>query len=225
MPIPDAFLDRGGEPVFKRRKTDDPSGETLSATFSASLDSDRPDAPNASRAFTDPGLGVPPFRPAAPPKEPAMSRAPLAPPAPPSTQTAASRSAPIPPRPSQDPSERRTLVVGRGISVQGTVQDAERLVVEGTVEATMIHATELSVCPGGMFKGEIEVEDAEIAGTINGTLTVRGGLTVRGSGRVLGTARYRRLQVEDGGQISGQLEMLTDSITKSEPVRIPEPAI
>ena len=39
------------------------------------------------------------------------------------------------PRTSRDPAERRTLVVGRGISVQGTVQDAERLVVEGTVEA------------------------------------------------------------------------------------------
>ena len=64
----------------------------------------------------------------------------------------------------RDPSERRTLVVGRGISVQGVVQDAERLVVEGTVEATMIHATELSIAPGGVFKGEVEVEDAEIAG-------------------------------------------------------------
>jgi len=124
----------------------------------------------------------------------------------------------------RDPSERRTLVVGRGISVQGTVQDAERLVVEGTVEATMIHATELSVSPGGMFKGEIEVEDAEIAGTINGTLTVRGSLVVRASGRVLGTARYRRLQVEDGGQISGQMEMLAES-AKSEPARISEPAV
>jgi cytoskeletal protein CcmA (bactofilin family) len=225
MPIPDAFLDKGGEPVFKRRKTEDPSGETLSATFSATPSSDRPDAPNASRAFTDPGLGVPPFRPAAPPKESAMSRSPLAPPPSAPTQTAAARPATIPPRPSQDPPERRTLVVGRGISVQGTVQDAERLVVEGTVEATMIHATELSVCPGGMFKGEIEVEDAEIAGTINGKLTVRGSLIVRESGRVLGTARYRRLQVEDGGQISGQMEMLTDTSVKSEPARIPEPAI
>lgn len=41
------------------------------------------------------------------------------------------------------------LVVGRGISVQGIVQDAERLVVEGTVEATMIHAAELSITQGG----------------------------------------------------------------------------
>ena len=116
---------------------------------------------------------------------------------------------PQPPRP-REPAERRTLVVGRGISVQGTVADAERLVVEGTVEASMIHATELSIAQGGVFKGEVEVEDAEIAGVIDGTLTVRGNLVVRATGKVLGTARCRRLQVEDGGQITGRIEMLTE---------------
>ncbi|MBW4022825.1 MAG: polymer-forming cytoskeletal protein [Proteobacteria bacterium] len=114
-----------------------------------------------------------------------------------------------PPRPASDPSERRTLVVGRGISVQGTITDAERLVVEGTVEATMIHATELSVIQGGVFKGEVEVEEAEIAGTIDGTITARTSLIVRATGQVLGRARCRRLQVEDGGQLTGQMEMLT----------------
>jgi cytoskeletal protein CcmA (bactofilin family) len=137
------------------------------------------------------------------------------------------RPAAVPPRaPARDPSERRTLVVGRGISVQGTVQDAERLVVEGTVEASMIHATELAISPGGIFKGEIEVEDAEIAGTIDGKLTVRGSLVVRATGRVLGSARCRRLQVEDGGQITGQMEMLTTDQPKSEPIRqASEPAV
>ncbi|MDE2583655.1 MAG: polymer-forming cytoskeletal protein [Rhodospirillales bacterium] len=120
--------------------------------------------------------------------------------------------------PQRDQAERRTLVVGRGISVQGTVQDAERLVVEGTVEASMIRATELSIAQGGMFKGEVEVEDAEIAGTMNGTLTARGNLVLRGSGRLLGTARCRRLQVEDGGQISGQMEMLSDEPKPDLPV-------
>jgi cytoskeletal protein CcmA (bactofilin family) len=125
----------------------------------------------------------------------------------------------------RDPSERRTVVVGRGISVQGTVQDAERLVVEGTVEATMIHATELAISPGGVFKGEIEVEDAEIAGTIDGTLTARGSMIVRATGKVLGTARCRRLQVEDGGQITGHMEMLSDQ-ARPEPAPRPisEPA-
>jgi cytoskeletal protein CcmA (bactofilin family) len=176
----------------------------------------------------DNGLGVPPFRPVQPQEVPIMSRPPF------TTTPTPQPAAPVQPTPrpgiapirgpARDPSERRTLVVGRGISVQGTVQDAERLVVEGTVEASMIHATELAISPGGVFKGEVEVEDAEIAGTIDGTLTVRGSLIVRATGKVHGTARCRRLQVEDGGQISGQMEMLTDQ-PRPEPTRpISEPA-
>jgi cytoskeletal protein CcmA (bactofilin family) len=117
--------------------------------------------------------------------------------------------------PNREPAERRTLIVGKGISVQGTVQDAERLVVEGTVEASMIHAAELSISPGGVFRGEVEVEDAEVSGTIDGTLTARGNLIVRSTGRVLGTARCRRLQVEDGGQITGRIEMLTEAAARA----------
>jgi cytoskeletal protein CcmA (bactofilin family) len=33
---------------------------------------------------------------------------------------------------------------------------------------------------------------------------------VRATGRVVGTARCRRLQVEDGGQITGRIEMLNE---------------
>jgi cytoskeletal protein CcmA (bactofilin family) len=149
-----------------------------------------------------------------------MARSPFAPPlpatpaAPPSTplRPTVGAGAPAP----RDEAARRTLVVGRGISVQGTVQDAERLVVEGTVEATMINGlTELSITHGGVFKGEVEVDEAEIAGTIDGTLVARQSLIVRASGRVLGTARCRRLQVEDGGQITGRIEMLNDTTTQT----------
>jgi cytoskeletal protein CcmA (bactofilin family) len=170
----------------------------------------------------DSGLGVPPFRPAPLKDAQNMSRPPFssAPAAPATTPASPARPGVTMSRPaSRDPSDRRTLVVGRGISVQGVVQDAERLVVEGTVEATMIHATELSIAPGGVFKGEVEVEDAEIAGTIDGTLTVRGSLIVRNSGKVLGTARCRRLQVEDGGQITGRMEMIADQPQSDLPVR------
>ncbi len=154
-----------------------------------------------------PFLSPNPIPPSTPPTQPPP--APPGPPQMPMPPGAQRMPGPGPGRPQPRDGERRTLVVGRGISVQGTVQDAERLVVEGTVEASMIHATELSISPGGMFKGEVEVEDAEVAGTIDGTLTARGNLIVRASGRVLGTARCRRLQVEDGGHITGRMEMLS----------------
>jgi cytoskeletal protein CcmA (bactofilin family) len=124
----------------------------------------------------------------------------------------------------KDAAERRTLVVGRGISVQGTIQDAERLVVEGTVESTMIHAHELQIAHGGVFRGEVEVEDADLAGTIDGTLTVRGGLTIRSTGRLLGKAKFRRLQVEDGGQVSGHLEMITSPAPLPTGIEAPSPS-
>jgi cytoskeletal protein CcmA (bactofilin family) len=81
----------------------------------------------------------------------------------------------------------------------------------------MIAATELAITQGGVFKGEVEVEEAEIAGTIDGTLVARHALVVRSTGRVLGTARCRRLQVEDGGQITGRIEMLADHPGQSAP--------
>ncbi len=150
-------------------------------------------------------------------KESDMARSPFAPPPlPAAPMSSVPLRAQLPPTPVRD-AERRTLVVGRGISVQGTVQDAERLVVEGTVEANSINGlTELSIAYGGMFKGEVEVEDAEVGGTIDGTLVARQTLVVRSTGRVLGTARCRRLQVEDGGQITGRIEMLTEGAETQE---------
>jgi cytoskeletal protein CcmA (bactofilin family) len=119
--------------------------------------------------------------------------------------------------PARETIDRRTLVVGRGITVQGAIQDAERLVVEGTVEASIIRAIELSVAVGGVFKGEVEVEDADVAGVIDGTVTARVTLLVRASGKVLGTARCRRLQVEDGGQITGRIEMMVEGEAATRP--------
>ncbi|HYZ34635.1 MAG TPA: polymer-forming cytoskeletal protein [Crenalkalicoccus sp.] len=131
--------------------------------------------------------------------------------------------APAAPRPKSDPSERRTLVVGRGISLQGTVTDAERLVVEGTVDSQMIQAAELFVAQVGVFKGEVQVEEAEIAGLFDGTLTARGSLVIRSTGRVNGVARCRKLSVEEGGQISGRMEMLGDQTPPATAAPAPRP--
>jgi len=174
---------------------------------------DAPDAPAPGDSMNtqpnrDQDLVVPAYRqpqagaPVGMPPKPATPVAAPRPGAPP-----AATQAPRPPRPEGN-GERRTLVVGRGISLQGTVSDAERLVVEGTVESQMIQAAELAIGPTGVFRGEVQVEDAEIAGLFDGTITVRGSLVIRATGKVKGTARYRRLSVEEGGALMGSMEML-----------------
>jgi cytoskeletal protein CcmA (bactofilin family) len=177
--------------IFGRKKDELPEGATAEA--------------NPAPAGREGELGVPTFR------APAANSAPVGlPPKPgvPATGAPAPRPAPARSGRPEAGAERRTLVVGKGISLQGTVTDAERLVVEGTVESQMIQAAELSVGPTGVFRGEVQVEDAEIAGLFDGTLTVRGSLVIRGTGKVKGTAKYRRLSVEEGGSIMGSMEML-----------------
>jgi cytoskeletal protein CcmA (bactofilin family) len=48
-------------------------------------------------------------------------------------------------------------------------------------------------------------------------LTVKGSLVLRGTGQVIGEARCRRLQVEDGGQLSGKISMISEGAPSSAP--------
>jgi cytoskeletal protein CcmA (bactofilin family) len=202
--------------VFGKRKIEEPPPVTpkpqqaepqaIQAEPQAALDQAAPDETRPADAPIPPSF-----------KELPMARSPFAPPPMPTAPTLPARATVTSTPARAETAERRTLVVGRGISVQGTVQDAERLVVEGTVEANSINGlAELSIAQGGVFKGEVEVEEAEIAGTIDGTLVARHTLVVRSTGRVLGVARCRRLQVEDGGQITGRIEMLTEGSVLAE---------
>jgi cytoskeletal protein CcmA (bactofilin family) len=190
-----------------------------------------PPAPEPSSVPTarDPDLAVPPFRPAAAVVPPAASAA--ATPAKPTIapSPAARPTTPTAGRPTgrAEAGEKRVLQLGKGISIQGSVTEAERIVIEGTMESQLLQCQELAISHSGVFKGEVQVEDADIAGVFDGTLNATGSLTIRATGRVLGVARARRLSVEDGGQLTGRMEMITDASASpampvSPPVRVVE---
>ncbi len=102
-----------------------------------------------------------------------------------------------------------TLLVGQAIKVTGQIESCEHLVVEGRVEAELT-AKSLSVLKGGLFKGTAEVDRAEVAGSVEGTLTVHGTLSIKGSGKATGRIRYERIIIEGGGEIAGDVAMGTE---------------
>ena len=105
----------------------------------------------------------------------------------------------------QSSQSHANLHVGRGLKLEGKIQSCDSLVIEGDVEATIESGT-LTVSDTGEVKGEATVDNAEINGKFDGTLTVRGCLTINSTGRVTGTVRYGELKVEQGGQISGEIQ-------------------
>ncbi|MCD2511120.1 bactofilin family protein [Comamonas endophytica] len=98
------------------------------------------------------------------------------------------------------------LIVGPNIKLKGVeITDCDTLVVEGTVEATM-DSRVIEIAEQGAFHGTAEIDVAEIRGVFDGTLVVRQKLVIYGTGKVSGKIRYGKVVIEEGGELTGQIE-------------------
>ncbi len=105
------------------------------------------------------------------------------------------------------------LTVGPNIKLKGVeITDCDTLVVEGSVEATM-DSRVIQISERGSFKGSAEIDIAEIRGEFDGTLTARQKLVIYATGKVTGRVRYGKIVIEEGGQLSGEVEVGTSGAT------------
>lgn len=112
----------------------------------------------------------------------------------------------------------KKLIVGREISLSGEISACDTLVVEGTVEASLSDSRTIEIAETGIFRGQIEINVAEISGQFEGSLTARTRLIIRSKGSVEGKIRYAELEVERGGRIAGDIQRIADS-------DLPEPSV
>ena len=164
-------------------------------------------AANDSSATARPSAAspaTPAFRPAAPQAALAAAR--------PSASSPAS--APQSASPAVKANTKRVLTVGPDIQMKGEITTCDRVVIEGMVDATMkdVHTVELA--QSGSLKGTAEVEDAEISGIFEGDLVVRGRLIIYSTGRVSGNVTYGEIEIERGGQLSGNIRTVKEAGAK-----------
>ena len=112
------------------------------------------------------------------------------------------------------------LTVGPNIKLKGVeITDCDTLVVEGTVEATM-DSRVIQIAEQGAFHGTAEIDIAEIHGVFDGTLTVREKLVIYGTGKVSGKIRYGKVVIEEGGQLSGEIDAGTTARVADKNLRV-----
>jgi cytoskeletal protein CcmA (bactofilin family) len=180
--------------MFRRKKDEPEDMKTPAAPPQAAA----PASPSEPEAEAIPAR---PFPRPAPPAAGTLARAP----APPMARSG------VPAR-AAEPIEGRKLIVGKEIVLSGQITSCERLVVEGRVEASLSDSRWMEIAESGMA----EIENAEIAGAFEGTLTVREKLMIRAGGKVSGTIRYARIEIEEGGQIAGEVSVDTSRAAKPE---------
>lgn len=105
------------------------------------------------------------------------------------------------------------LIVGSDVKLKGAeILDCDTLVVEGRVEATM-DSRVIRIAEKGAFSGNVSIDIAEIHGTFEGELTARSQLIIHATGRVSGKIRYGKLVVDEGGEVSGDINILSDNVS------------
>ena len=110
------------------------------------------------------------------------------------------------PRPANEV-DARTMIVGSGMSVSGSIISCDRLIAEGTVDAKLDDCKQVVVAETGVFKGDVSTENADVHGRFEGDLVVRKRLLVRSTGQVSGTITYGEIEIEAGGRISGAIQV------------------
>ena len=99
------------------------------------------------------------------------------------------------------------LYIGSAIRMKADVESCGVIQVDGHLEASA-QCRELKVAGSGTLIGNITVENAEITGKFEGSLTVTGKLIVRAAGSVSGNVKYGSIEIESGGQISGEIQRI-----------------
>jgi cytoskeletal protein CcmA (bactofilin family) len=111
-----------------------------------------------------------------------------------------------------DKTTEGTLFVGAGVTLRGDVDVPGAASVDGKFEGTL-KAKTLIVGQTGHVSGQISAETAEIRGMVDDQLVVRNKLVLRASGSISGAISYSKIMVEEGGSISGTIEVMERSKT------------
>lgn len=103
------------------------------------------------------------------------------------------------------PDEKNVVYIGEGVSMTGSVQAQDIVVVDGNIEGE-VTCNQLIVGPSGVVTGVISVSEADVYGKIGTDISVKELLIVRSSGRVEGKWVYGEIEVEKGGVLAGMAE-------------------
>jgi cytoskeletal protein CcmA (bactofilin family) len=101
-------------------------------------------------------------------------------------------------------------LIGPGVYFEGTLQNCDEVVIDGTVKATIV-ADRILVRESGSFSGAATVNDAAVLGNFEGTLTASTKLTVNATGRVSGAISYAALEISSGGILTGNINVIDDN--------------
>lgn len=104
-------------------------------------------------------------------------------------------------------SENALNIIGKGTIINGNITSGGDMRVEGRILGTVICKAKLVLSPEGYIEGNIDAQQATLAGEVKGTVVARQLLQIMETGKVLGDIVTEKLIVQLGAFFTGNCRM------------------
>ena len=105
------------------------------------------------------------------------------------------------------PNSGAISIIAQGTRVKGDFETDGTLRVEGTVEGMIRAAKAVVVGKDGVVLGDITTQDAVIGGKVSGKVVAESRLELQATCVIDGEIRARRVKLDEGGKVNGQVAM------------------
>lgn len=98
-------------------------------------------------------------------------------------------------------------VIGKGITIKGSLTGGGDLVIEGRVEGQIALKNHLTIENTGKVEADIKAEELTINGEASGNIDASSRVAINNSAKVSGDIKAPRVIIEDGAVFNGSIEM------------------
>lgn len=100
-------------------------------------------------------------------------------------------------------------VIGKAMTIKGTVKSGESLHVDGELEGKLdLPEHRLTIGPNGRVVADTTAREVEVLGALNGDITASKKISIRKGGRLVGDLRTPAIVIEDGAYFKGRIEIV-----------------
>ncbi len=98
-------------------------------------------------------------------------------------------------------------LIAAGTTITGEVKTEGDFRIDGTLHGTLNVKGKLVVGSNGLIKGEIECQNADVSGEVNGKINVNELLALRATGKINGDIFTGKISIEPDAQFTGNCSM------------------
>lgn len=98
-------------------------------------------------------------------------------------------------------------IIGKGITIRGSLSGGGDLVIEGRVEGQISLKNHLTIESSGKVEADIRADELTINGEASGNIDASAKVAINNTARVEGDVKAPRVVIEDGAVFNGSIEM------------------